>query len=138
MALPTPPPYSNPIPNNPFYSPLAWTVRGPYNPFIVGSGLFVSQEGTLSSTGGGGGGVSSIIAGSGISVSSATGNVTVSNIGVNTIAAGSGISLSGTPQNVIINSLATGTVTDIFTGTGLQGGPISTSGTISLDRKSVV
>jgi hypothetical protein len=112
-------------------------VRGPYNPFIVGAGLFVSQEGTLSSTGGGGGGVSSILAGNGISVSSATGNVTVSNIGVNAITAGSGISLSGTPQNVIINSLATGTVTSIFTGTGLQGGPISISGTISLANTTV-
>ena len=39
MALPTPPPYTNPIPNNPFYAPLNPYVCGPYFPGAMGNGI---------------------------------------------------------------------------------------------------
>ena len=42
MALPTPPPYSNPIPNNPFYSPLNPYVCGPYFPVAMSSGIDIT------------------------------------------------------------------------------------------------
>lgn len=131
MALPTPPSPNQPIPNNPFYYLESWYVQGPYNPLIVGSGLSVSDDGYISSTGGGGG-VASIIAGAGISVSGPTGNVTITNNGVQTLTGGPGITVTGTAQNPVISSSATGTVTQINTGTGLTGGPITNTGTISI------
>jgi hypothetical protein len=74
--------------------------------------------------------------GSGINVSPTTGSVVVSNTGVTSIVAGSNITISpsGGTGAVTINSTAggTGTVTSVATGTGLSGGPITTSGTISL------
>lgn len=42
MALPVPPPYTNPIPNNPFYSPLNPYVCGPYFPVAMSSGIDIS------------------------------------------------------------------------------------------------
>ena len=119
MALPLRPPYSNPIPNNPFYSPLEWYIHGPNSPLIVGAGLFVSTEGTISS-GGGGGAVSGIYAGAGINVNTNIGNVTVTNTGVTLLTAGSGISLTGNTGNITINNTLTGTVSLINTGAGLK------------------
>ena len=138
MALPTPPPYTNPIPNNPFYSPLTWTLQGPVGPLVVGSGLNISATGVISSTGGGGGGVSSVLPGPGISVDQTTGNVTITNTGVTTLAAGVGIGLSATTGAVTITNLANGTVTRINTGTGLTGGPITNVGSISLAPTGVI
>lgn len=131
MVLPTPPPVTNPIPNNPFYSPSVYFIQGPYSPLIVGSGLSVSSTGVITSSGGSGA-VSSILAGTGIGVSGPTGNVTITNSGVTSIVAGTGISISGSTGAVTINSLTAGTVTAINTGAGLTGGPIITSGTIAL------
>lgn len=53
---------------------------------------------------------------------------------VNTVVAGSGISVStsGTQVTVTNTSSATGTVTSVATGNGLQGGTITTSGTLSV------
>lgn len=42
MALPTPPPVTNPIPNNPFYSPLNPYVCGPYFPVAMSSGIDIT------------------------------------------------------------------------------------------------
>lgn len=42
MALPTPPPYTNPIPNNPFYSPFAPYVCGPYFPVATSAGIDIT------------------------------------------------------------------------------------------------
>ena len=53
-------------------------------------------------------GVTSLTAGSGISVSSATGAITVGNTGVLSLTAGTNVSLTGTAQNPIINSTSTG------------------------------
>jgi hypothetical protein len=137
MALPTPPPYSNPIPNNPFYSPLEFYVQGPYSTLVMGSGLFIDYNaGTINSSGGGGG-VNSIVAGSGIGVSGATGNVTISNTGVLSLTAGAGINISGSTGNIILTATSLGTVTLVNTGPGLTGGPITSTGSISLVASGV-
>ena len=138
MALPVPPTINNPIPNNPFYSLPAYVTKGAYYPITVGAGLSVDPvTAIITSTGGGGGAVSSIIAGPGISVNAATGNVTVTNSGVTSILAGTGISVSSGAGTVTINSLTTGTVLAVNTGAGLTGGPIVTSGTIALTTTGV-
>jgi hypothetical protein len=137
MALPTSFNPNQPIPNNSFYSPETYIIKGAYNPFIVGAGITVDQNGIISASGGGGGAVTSILAGSGIAVSSATGNVTITNTGVTSLIAGSGITVSGSTGPVLISATATGTVTAISTGTGLTGGPITTFGTIALANTSV-
>jgi len=89
MALPRPPRNPvQPIPNDPFYSPLTNAITAVPGSLIVGPGLVVNQTtGTITATGGGGGG--------------------------------------------------SGTVTLVNTGTGLIGGPITTSGTISLNNTAV-
>lgn len=46
---------SLPIPNNPFYSPQAYTITGWQGPLVVGTGLSISSTGIISATGGGGG-----------------------------------------------------------------------------------
>lgn len=57
----------NPIPNNPFYSPITNYLQGPFGPLVLGSGLSVSAQGVISAAGGGGGGtVTSITAGLGL------------------------------------------------------------------------
>lgn len=138
MALPVPPSINTPIPNNPFYSLPAYITKGAYYPITVGAGLSVDPAtAIITSTGGGGGAVSSIIAGTGISVNSATGNVTVTNTGVTSILAGTGISISGGTGTVTINSLTNGTVFAVNTGAGLTGGPITTFGTIALTTTGV-
>jgi hypothetical protein len=80
-------------------------------------------------------GVSSAVAGTGISVSAATGAVTFANTGVTSIVAGTNVTISGSTGAVTIN--ATGTVTSIATGTGLTGGPITSTGTIALANTTV-
>lgn len=84
MVLPRPPYNPNqPIPNDPFYAPRTFSVSGPLGPLVIGSGLSVSMDGVLFATGGGGGGaVTSIVAGTGITISSTgaspgTGTVTI-------------------------------------------------------------
>ena len=42
MALPTPPPYTDPIPNNPFYAPFNPYVCGPYFPVAMSSGIDIT------------------------------------------------------------------------------------------------
>ena len=137
MAFPFPPPYTNPIPNNPFYWPEEWYIQGPYGPLVVGSGLYISLTGTIVSTGGGPA-VAQVLAGPGIAVNTPTGIVTVSNTGVLSLTPGFGISLSASTGNVTISSTAAGTVTGIGTGYGLTGGPITTSGQIDLADSGVL
>ena len=66
--------------------------RDPTTPFWAYSG------------GGGGGAVSSVNAGTGISVDTTTGNVTVTNDGVTSITAGPGISVDTTTGNVTVSN----------------------------------
>jgi len=127
------------IPNDPFYSPETTYFRGPYYPAIVDatSNITVGPDGVITVTGGGGA-VSGIFAGTGISVSGNTGNVTITNTGVTDITAGTGITLSANTGSITISaSGGTGTVTAVNSGTGLTGGPITTSGTLSLANTAV-
>ena len=85
-----------------------------------------------------------LTAGTGISVgNAASGVVTVTNSAPDqtvVLTAGTGISTSGTYPNFTITNTAPssgGTVTSVATGTGLTGGPITTSGTISLANTAV-
>jgi hypothetical protein len=144
MALPLPPRPDQPIPNNPFYYPEGNFIRGEYGPLILGGGLFIDYNtGTLSSGGSGPGGVNTILAGGGIYVSPNTGGiVTVSNTGALSLTAGNGIQVVNNAGNyTIINTLpgstSSGTVTQVATGAGLTGGPITGAGTISLTTTGV-
>lgn len=89
-------------------------------------------------------GVTSAVAGTGISVSSGTGAVTITNTAPDqtvAIASGTGISVSGTYPNFTVTNTSPssgGTVTSITAGTGLTGGTITTSGTIAIDSTVVV
>ena len=101
---------------------------------ISGSPITTSGTLTIGNTG-----VTSNVAGSGISVSGATGAVTIANTGVTSIVAGSNISISGATGAVTINSTDqfAGTVTSVATSSGtfvdITGGTITTSGTITGD-----
>ena len=87
--------------------------------------------------------VNSLAASTGISVSGSTGAITVTNTAPDqtvVLTAGTGISTSGTYPNFTITNTAPssgGTVTSITAGTGLNGGTITTSGTISLADTTV-
>jgi hypothetical protein len=70
--------------------------------YYAGTGLSLSGGDTFNNTG-----VLSNVAGTGISVSSATGNVTVTNTGVTSVTAGSGISVSASTGSITISSTAT-------------------------------
>jgi len=93
-------------------------------------------------------GAVTISAGTGIGVSGSTGTITVSNSGVTSlnsltgglnIVAGSNITVTPSGSNITIAATGggSGTVTSVATGTGLTGGPITTSGTVSLANTAV-
>jgi hypothetical protein len=143
MGLPTPFNPNASIPNNPFYGTQSFYLSGWQGPLIIGAGLNVQYAtSTLNASGGGAAGaVNQIIAGTGISVSPAggTGNVIVNNAGVTQLVAGAGIAISASTGSVTISSTsAGGSVTLINSGSGLTGGPITTSGTLSLNYSCVV
>jgi hypothetical protein len=143
MASQIPPGPNVPIPNGPFYYPETFFLYGAQGPVVVGSGLYINNITGTISAGGSGGGITNILPGSGIFVSANVGGiVTVTNTGVISLNAGPGIAVSGSNGNfTITNTLpatsATGTVTTVNTGTGLTGGPITTSGTIALSNTTV-
>jgi hypothetical protein len=76
--------------------------------------------------------------GTAISITSATTTgaaaATINNTGVTSVTAGTGISVSASTGGVTITntSSASGTVTSVATGNGLQGGTITSSGTLSV------
>ena len=128
---------SNPIPNNPFYSPETSYLYGPSGSLIVGSGFSINNITGTISVSGGGSGAPAILAGTGISVVSGVGTVTIANTGILSVTAGAGISASVSAGNLnIVNTAPSpgviGTVTQINSGTGLTGGPITSTGTLSL------
>jgi len=93
---------------------------------------------TAASNGSAGGGITGVLAGAGLSGGGTSGTVTLTNTGVLSLIAGSGITLSGTTGDIIVSSLTgSGTVTQVNTGVGLTGGPITTSGTVSLANTTV-
>jgi uncharacterized membrane protein (DUF441 family) len=58
------------------------------------------------------------------------GSTTLTNAGVTSAVAGTGITVSSATGAVTISSTATGTVTSVATGNGLSGGTITGSGTL--------
>lgn len=84
---------------------------------------------------GGSGVISDILAGAGISVSGTTTKTISVNFGSPT--AGQVLKFDGTNWAPAVDNNAGGTITSIATGTGLSGGPISSTGTISLANTAV-
>ena len=74
--------------------------------YYAGTGLSLSGGDTFNNTG-----VLSNAAGTGISVSSSTGNVTIANTGVTALTAGTGISISASTGSVTISSTTTAPIT---------------------------
>ncbi len=103
MTLPIPPRPTDPIPNNPFYSPEEWGIAGTSGPLVVGFGLGVSDVGVLSVTAVNSG-VTEILAGSGISVDQPRDTVTITNTGVLSLAPGDNITLSASTGNILISA----------------------------------
>jgi hypothetical protein len=143
MVLPIPPINNNPIPNNPFYFPFTNFLQSGTGPLIVGTGFSIDYaSGVISATGGGGGGgiVNAIVPGLGISVTGTATNPIVSNTGVLNIVSGGGIlvtNVGGVYTLTNTGPTSSGTVTSITAGTGLLGGTITSTGTISLAPSGV-
>jgi len=91
--------------------------------------LLNNLEAQITSGGGGGSGVSSITAGSGISVNANTGAVTVNNTGVISLTASTGIGLSGSSNLTVSN---TG-VTQIVAGTNCTISPTGGTGAVTVN-----
>jgi hypothetical protein len=96
--------------------------------------ITVDSTGRITTASSGTPGITGIVAGTGLSGGGTSGTITLNNTGVLSLTAGSGISLDASTGNITIatTGAGTGTVTQVNTGTGLTGGPITTSGTISL------
>jgi hypothetical protein len=128
----------NPIPNGPFYSAPSYNVSTPQGNFVLGSGLSVTQDGTLLVASALGGTVSQIIVGAGLSGGTITTTGTIAltpatnaslggvKIGANLIVSPDG-TLSALPPN-------TGTISGVIAGNGLQGG--GTTGTVTLSLQA--
>lgn len=97
---------------------LSWS--GPDIPAVFGTVTSINIAGA------GGIGVS----GSPITTS---GTVTLTNTGVTSIIAGSNIAVDSSNGAVTISTVNSGTVSSVGTGDGLQGGPVTSTGTISVD-----
>ena len=140
MALPLRPQYSDPIPNDPFYYPLTNTILSGQGPLIIGAGISIDYATSVISVSGGGGAVASVTgAGAGISVTPTTGAVVVQNTGVTSLIAGSNILITSATGDITVDySGPLGTVTSVTAGAGLSGGTITSIGTINLANTAVV
>ena len=126
--------YNDPIPNSSFYWPNSYTLQTGNGNLIVGTNLSVDAFGFINAAAGGSGTgtVTSVNTGLGLS----GGPITVS--GTIALIPASSVHIGGTkPDNVTTIVAADGTitattVTSVATGLGLVGGPITSSGTISL------
>ena len=140
MAIQPPFDPNNPIPNPPFYAPYNASLVTGTGDLVIGDGLLIVGNSLQAA---GAGTYPSIVGGAGIFVSEAAGVVTVANSGVISIAAGSGISLTKINDTYTITNTAPapanyGTVTQVNAGTGLAGGPITTTGALSLATVSTI
>ena len=111
---------------------------------VVAGGALSNANLTPTASGGGGTGtVTQLNQGTGITLtpSPITGVGTIANAGVTQIVAGTNVTISpsGGTGVVTVNSTAGGggTVTSVASGTGLTGGPITTSGTLSIASTGV-
>ena len=132
---------TSPIPNGSFDYPETWFIQGPTGPLITGINISIDPVlGTINATPPTGF-VTSITAGAGLTGGTITSSGTIA-LAPTGISAG-----SYTLPTLDINSLgqiigiaanpAPGTVCTINTGTGLTGGPITSSGTIAIDTTGV-
>jgi hypothetical protein len=144
MAFPVPPNDPNtPIPNDPFYYPQQNNLQSDFGPLIIGTGLNIDYAtGILTANDPGTpAGVTALMAGDGIFLNANTGIVTVTNSGVTSIVGGTGIGVTNVGGTFTISNLVSGggngTVTQINTGGGLTGGPITSVGTIALTQTGV-
>jgi len=143
------PSYTNPIPNNAFVAPVEdLYLQGAYFPVIAGSGISISvgnnsPEISATGGGGGGGGVTSITAGTGLDGGTITtsGTISLANTAVvpgtyafSTVT----VDAQGRITAAVTGTPPTGTVTQVSAGTGLTGGPITTSGSLSLNTACVI
>lgn len=94
MSFPTPPKITTAIPNNPFYSYQTWQVCGSYLSYIVGCGICVTPDGTIT-TWDDGCGIFAIVGGPGICAVNTAGVVEVSNTGVVALSAACGLYSTG-------------------------------------------
>jgi len=132
---------NSPIPNGPFSYAETWFVQGPNGPLITGINISVDPAlGTINAVPPTGF-VTSITAGVGL-----TGG-TITSSGTIALAATGAVAGVYTLPTLTLNSLgqivgitanpAPGTVCTVNTGTGLTGGPVTTSGTISIAPTTV-
>ncbi len=133
------PPFNpdQPIPNDPFDSPETNYIRGPYSPFILGGGLIVDSDGTIAA-GNGGGSVTSVATGTGLTGGpvTTTGTISLADTAV-TPASYTNAGITVDAQGRITAASSGTAVTSVDTGTGLTGGPVTTTGTISLADTAV-
>jgi hypothetical protein len=128
----------NPIPNGPFYSAPSYNVSTSQGNFVLGSGLSVTQDGTLLVASALGGTVSQINVGVGL-----TGG-TITTVGSIALVPATNASLGGIKvgANLLIAPDGTlsalppgvGTISGVIAGNGLQGG--GTTGTVTLNLKT--
>lgn len=137
---------NQPIPNTPFSAPLNLYVSGPYFPVVMGTGVDINNDNKVSSLNNdgvldisGATGDINLLSGTGIAVTESSGDFTISNSGVLQLIPGGNVTITGSNGIYTISATdaQTGTVTSVGTGVGLTGGPITTSGTISLDVSGV-
>ena len=127
-----------PIPNGPFYSTPSYSVSTPQGNFVLGTGLSVTQDGTLLVASALGGTVSQVNVGAGLTGGpiTVTGTIALApatnaslggiKVGANLLIAPDG-TLSALPQS-------TGTISGVIAGNGLQGG--GTTGTVTLSLQA--
>jgi hypothetical protein len=140
MAISAPRSPEQPIPNSPFYYPPSYYLGGGSGPLIVGAGLYVDPSTGTISVAGAPGVVNSVNAGTGISITGPASDPIVNNLGILSLNSGVGISITGSSGVYTISNTVTpnpGTVTSVIAGTGLSGGTITSSGTISLTPTGV-
>jgi hypothetical protein len=130
--------FNTPIPNSPFYWPETNTIQGGSGIFIVGAGLTINALGQITTTGGGGGSgtVTQVNTGVGLQGGPITASGTISLIppvgsAIGGVKAGQGIAIA------VDGTISSTRVSQVSTGVGLSGGPITSSGTISLNVATV-
>jgi hypothetical protein len=113
MALPPRPNNpNNPIPNQPFTAPDTFYVAGPWFPVEVGTGVaFNTDTAKIANISNDGVLAIASVAGTGISVDSASGNYVIGNTGVLSLTAGPNISISAATGDITISASSTGVKT---------------------------
>jgi len=130
----------DPIPNSPFYSPASYNVSTSSGSLVLGSGLSVTDDGTLLVASALGGTVSQITAGIGLSGGTITTTGTINLVPATNVSLGGvkvGANLLIAPDGTL-SALppGTGTVNNIILSSGLTGGGAGPGVTINLSPAS--